>query len=209
MDINQINIADYLEKLASKSPVPGGGGVSALASALAVALSEMVCNLTKGKKKFAYIEDDIVALLAQLEEDRKYFVFLSNEDARVFEPLSKAYSLPSGTKEELRYKEELMEKLLLDAATVPLNIIRKVHSLSDILHYLSENSSKLAISDVGVSAYMFITGLKAAVLNVYINTKYMKDKTVAAELMKEAKSLSDEAVEKYDKIYEKVLGELI
>lgn len=42
---------DFTEILASKAPVPGGGGAAALVGALGIALCSMVGNLTVGRKK--------------------------------------------------------------------------------------------------------------------------------------------------------------
>ena len=49
-----MNLADktcneFVKELASKSPVPGGGGAAALGGAIGVALS-MVCNQPQGRK---------------------------------------------------------------------------------------------------------------------------------------------------------------
>ena len=67
------NIEEYIKELASKTPVPGGGGASAVAGALSAALSSMVCNLTIGKKSFAAVEEDIKNILSE-QRDRKSVV---------------------------------------------------------------------------------------------------------------------------------------
>ena len=90
----------YLEALSSKAPVPGGGGASAVCGALGVALGEMVGNLTVGKKKYAQWEPEVKECLLRLEAARGQFMELSDEDARVFEPLSKAYGIKAETEEE-------------------------------------------------------------------------------------------------------------
>ena len=80
----------FLSDLASKAPTPGGGGASAYCGALAAALSEMVGNLTVGKKKYADVDTDVVAHLAALEEARTRLVQLVDEDAEAFKPLAAA-----------------------------------------------------------------------------------------------------------------------
>ena len=60
----------FLDALASKAPVPGGGGASALVGALGAALCTMVGNYTVGKKKYAQVEEDVKALMAKAEDLR-------------------------------------------------------------------------------------------------------------------------------------------
>ena len=65
MAMAEKNCSYFLEALASKAPVPGGGGGGAMGGAIGMALSNMVGNLTVGKKKFAEVEDEIRTLLEQ------------------------------------------------------------------------------------------------------------------------------------------------
>ena len=58
---------EFLTQLSTKQPVPGGGGASALCGALGVALGSMVCNLTRCKKKYAAVEEDILRILKEGE----------------------------------------------------------------------------------------------------------------------------------------------
>ena len=96
---------DFLEVLSSAAPVPGGGGASAAVGAFASALGMMVANLTVGKKKYADVEEEIKEVRGQLKHLQDKLVELTDEDAKAFEPLSRAYGLPKDTKEQKAEKE--------------------------------------------------------------------------------------------------------
>ena len=201
-------IKEFLQTLSSKAPVPGGGGASALAGAQGNALGQMVANLTVGKKKYAQYEEEMKALLARMEELQSQFVGLADRDEEVFAPLARCYSLPSATEEEKAYKEKVMEERLLDASCVPLEIMEKSVEMLDILDVLAEKGSRLAVSDVGVGVQFIWTALLGAVMNVYINTKSMKNREKAEEINGRAEQLTADGTARADAIYEKVLGQL-
>ena len=113
----------WLETLASKAPVPGGGGASALGGSVAAALGQMVSNLTIGKKKYADVEEEVQELIGKLQALQNDFLDLADQDARVFAPLAAAYSLPASTEEEKQVKARSMEENLLAASLVPLQMM--------------------------------------------------------------------------------------
>lgn len=201
-------IQEYLDVLSSKAPVPGGGGASALAGALGGALGMMVANLTIGKKKYADVEENMKQYLEELQGIRDDFIRLADEDAIVFAPLSAAYSLPSATEEEKAYKDEVMEKNLLAASLVPIRIMEKTRRTLEILEALVAKGSRLAVSDVGVAAAFVRAALLGAVMNVYINTKSMKNREKAEELNQYAERMIAEGSAHADAIYEQVLASL-
>ena len=201
-------IEGFLEVLSSKEPVPGGGGASALAGALGNALGQMVANLTIGKKKYADVEAEIKELLGRMQKLQAAFVTLADRDAQVFAPLAQCYSLPSLTEEEKAYKEKVMEERLLDASFVPLEIMEHAVAMLGILEILGDKGSRLAISDVGVGVQFIRASLLGAVMNVYINTKSMKNREKAEELNARAGQLIEEGTAWADRIYAKVLDQL-
>ena len=105
---------EFVEVLATKAPVPGGGGASALTGAIGTALGNMVGSLTVGKKKYADVEEDIIALQEKSDALQEELLNLVEKDAEVFEPLSKAYGLPKDTPEQQAEKDAVMEKCLND-----------------------------------------------------------------------------------------------
>ena len=206
--IESMRIQEFLDVLSSKEPVPGGGGASALAGALGNALGQMVANLTIGKKKYALVEDEIKELAERMKGIQGQFSALADQDARVFAPLAKCYSLPSGTEEEKAYKAEVMEARLLDASLVPMEIMEKASEMLEIMDILADKGSRMAVSDVGVGVQFIRTALLGAVMNVYINTKSMKNREKAEEMNEKAERLIKEGTEAADRIYQKVLEQL-
>lgn len=206
--IGSMTIQEFLDVLSSKEPVPGGGGASALAGALGNALGQMVSNLTIGKKKYALVEDEIKELAERMKGIQGQFTQLADQDAKVFAPLAKCYSLPSDTEEEKAYKAEVMEARLLDASLVPMEIMEKAAEMLEIMDILADKGSRMAVSDVGVGVQFIRTALLGAVMNVYINTKSMKNREKAEEMNEKAERLIREGTEAADRIYQKVLGQL-
>ena len=199
---------DWFEALSSSAPVPGGGGASALAGAGGAALCMMVANLTVGKKKYAMHEELMKELLKRLETLRDEMLGLIEEDARGFAPLAAAYSLPSSTDEEKAEKEKIMAQALLKACEVPIMIMEKGAEILEIAEELAEKGSVMAVSDVGVAVQFIRTAVLGASMNVYINTKSMKDRKTAEELNAKADSLNKKASETADAVFAKIEGEL-
>lgn len=201
----EMKTTEFLEELSSKAPVPGGGGASAAVGAFGAALGMMVANLTVGKKKYAAVEEEILAALEELGKLRDRLVALTDRDAQAFEPLSRAYGLPKNTEEEKATREKVMESALYDASVAPLEIMETVLASMDLLEVLGEKGSRLALSDVGVGILFAQAALEGASLNVFINTRLMKDRGRAEELNGRADRMIAEGREKKERIYSQVL----
>ena len=208
MGFSTVPCNEFVEVLASKAPVPGGGGASALVGAIGTALGNMVGSLTVGKKKYADVEEEMYALKAKCDTLQKELLALVEKDAEVFEPLSKAYGMPRNTEEEKAEKARVMEIVLKDACSVPMEIMEKCCEAIELIQEFAAKGSTLAISDAGVGAAFCKAALEGASLNVYINTKSMKNREYAEELNAKA----DAMLAKYPKmaveIFESVLGRL-
>lgn len=143
---------EFVEVLASKAPVPGGGGASALVGAVGTALGNMVGSLTVGKKKYADVEEEMYALKEKATALQNDFLRLIERDAEVFEPLAKAYGMPRETEEEKAEKARVMAIVLKDACSVPMEIMEKCCEALDLIVEFAAKGSALAISDAGVGA---------------------------------------------------------
>lgn len=203
--VEEMKIGSFVEALSSKAPIPGGGGASALAGALGSALGQMVGNLTVGKKKYAAVEEEVRARMEELSRLSGEFLRLADRDEEVFKPLAEAYGLPKETKEEREYKDAVMEERLLAATMVPLEIMERAVQTMEILEILAEKGSVMAVSDVGVGIQFARTALLGGVMNVYINTKSMKDRQKAEELNGRAGELTAKGIKLADQVYGRVL----
>ena len=192
---------DFIEVLASKAAVPGGGGAAALTG---IALGNMVGSLPVGKKTYADVEDEIIECKKEADEIAKEFLELMDKDAEAFEPLSRAYGLPKSTPEEIAEKEEIMENALNVACGVPIEIMKTCARGIDLVEVFAAKGSRIALSDAGVGATLLKSAMQGASLNVYINTKSMKDRKRAEELNQLADSLREEYEAKAARIFAEV-----
>lgn len=172
---------DFIGAVAAAQPVPGGGGAAAFGGALGVALTNMLANYTIGKKKYADVEPEVKALLAQGMEIQEKLLGLVAKDGQVFAPLSAAYGLPTGTEEEKAYKKEVLNRESKNACSVPYEIAALAVAGLEISSRLAEIGSRLVISDVGCGAVFLRAALEAAWLNVVINLGGITEEDWAAE----------------------------
>lgn len=201
-------LGQWVDTLASKAPVPGGGGASALGGALGAALGQMVANLTVGKKRYEDVEEEMQQSLFALNILQMELMALADKDAEVFAPLAAAYGLPKETEEQRAEKERIMEENLLAASLVPIQMMEKTSAVLDVLELLEEKGSRMAVSDVGVAVQFARAALNGAVMNVYINTKSMKNREKAEELNVKAGKMIEKGTKQADQIYGKVLARL-
>lgn len=200
-DYMRIPCAAFADILASKEATPGGGGASAFVGALGTALGAMVGNLTLGKAKYADVQDDIEDMLLRAGNLRLRLQGLVIEDAVSFAPLAKAYGLPADTEAERCAKAETLEAALKAACDIPLGIMRACCEAIDLNAGFMEKGSKLAISDAGAGALFARAALIGASLNIFMNTKLMKDREYAAKMDAGAESMIAEYGRKADEVY--------
>ena len=208
MEPTNLSCEAFLEALASSSPAPGGGGAAALVGAAGAALGNMVGSLTVGKKKYAAVEADILALNARADALRKRLEGLVQADADAFAPLAAAYKLPKETPEQQAHKAAVLEAALDGACAVPLEIMSACCEGIALAEEYAAKGSVLAVSDAGCAALFCKAALQAAGLNVSINTQLMADKAHADALNAQADAMLAEFVPKADEIYEKLAHSL-
>lgn len=197
---------EFIDELSSGSPVPGGGGACAAVGALAAALGMMVANLTVGKKRYADVEDEMQECLSRLKELRDRLITLTDQDAEAFEPLSRAYGLPRETEEDRIRRERVMESALYEASIVPLRIMETIRETMQYLENLGARGSRIAVSDAGVGILFAQAALEGASMNVFINTKLMKDRARAEELNQKADNMIEEGRRQKERVCKEVFA---
>jgi methenyltetrahydrofolate cyclohydrolase len=170
-----LSVTEFLDELASGSPAPGGGSVSALAASLGAALTSMVCRLTIGKKKYAEVQIEMEKVLNQSEELRAKFSAMIDEDTMAFNKVMAAYGLPNETEEQKSIRKTEIQEAMKAATLVPLKLTGLCIEGLELVKIVAEKGNPGSISDAGVGALMLHAGGEGAALNVNINLGSLND----------------------------------
>ncbi|MGN0328879.1 MAG: cyclodeaminase/cyclohydrolase family protein [Lachnospira sp.] len=206
--MTDMNMKEFLNVLSSSEPVPGGGGASGYVAAVGMSLGNMVLSLTTGKKKYAEYQEEIEESIKKATVLTDRLSECMDKDAQAFKPLSEAYGLPRETEEEKKYRDEVMEKALVVASEAPLAMMEIIVEAMELMDRISIIGSRIAISDAGVGIQMLKAALNGASLNVYINTKLMKNEDVAQDMNTRADELVIRGNELADKVYDEVMDNI-
>ena len=200
MDMTTESCRKFVEVLASDAPAPGGGGASALVGAIGTALGNMVGSLTVGKKKYADVQDEILAMKAKCDALQKELLDQVEADDKGFVPLAKAYGIPKDDPN----RAAILESATVTACAVPMHIMELCCEAIDTIAVFAAKGSRLAVSDAGCGAVICKAALQAASLNVFINTKSLQNREVAEELNSKANSMLNTYCAKADEIFSTV-----
>jgi glutamate formiminotransferase/formiminotetrahydrofolate cyclodeaminase len=184
----------FIDQVASSSPAPGGGSVSAAAGALASALSSMVCRLTVGKKRFKDVQDELKQVLEKAEVIRKQMQEFIVKDAESFDKVMDAFKLPKYTDEEKKRRDQAVQEATKGAIGVPLQVMEKALEALGVIKVVVEKGNPNMISDAGVSSLMARTAAEGAYLNVRINLNSVEDQDFVSTTRQKADNLKQEAL---------------
>ncbi len=200
MDMTLESCRKFVEVLASDAPAPGGGGAAALVAAVGTALGNMVGSLTVGKKKYAAVEEEIIALKHKCDQLQKDLLDQVEMDEINFLPLAKAYGIPKDDPN----RNKIMDEATVVACSTPMKIMELCCEAIECIKVFAEKGSRLAVSDAGCGAVCCKAALQAASLNVFINTKTLKDRAVAEELNAKALGMMAKYCPMADEIFDSV-----
>ena len=200
MDKTYESCRKFVEVLASDAPAPGGGGAAALVGAVGTALGNMMASLTLGKKKYADVQDEIIAVKAKCDALQAELLNQVEADEVNFLPLARAYAIPKDDPD----REKIMAEATVVACATPLRIMELCGEAIGCIAVVAEKGSRLAVSDAGCGAVMCKAAMQAASLNVFTNTKGMKDRSVAEELNRRANDLLEKYCPMADRVFETV-----
>lgn len=197
-------IKDYIEKLSSKEPIPGGGSAAALSGALSSALTAMVFNLTIGKKVYEQYNEEEKALinttLKKIEDCNIELMDFMDKDGEAFLSLMAAFRLPKESQEDKIKRNDKIQLGYENALKVPLNLAKKCIELYEYVLVASKYGNKNVISDAGVAAILLQGAVESAILNVKINLSGIRDEDYKENIESECRKITEEALLKKVKI---------
>jgi len=200
-----LGLNEFLEKTASKDPVPGGGCVAAMSAATAAALTGMVANITIGKKKYVEVEEEMKAIAEKAATLREKLLNDINRDADSFNEVMAAFKLPKETDEEKAVRTNAVQEATKKAAQVPLEVAKEAYGMMEIIEAVVVKGSANAVTDGAVAAMMARTAVLSALYNVKINLSSIKDEAFVADLAQQVKQLEEDVVAKEQAILGKVV----
>ena len=200
MDMTMESCRKFVEVLASNAPAPGGGGAAALVAAIGTALGNMVGSLTVGKKKYADVEEEIIALKAKCDALQKELLDQVEADEINFVPLAKAYGIPKDDPN----RDQIMEEATIIACGAPVKIMDLCGEAMEAIAVFAAKGSRLTVSDAGCAAVCVKAAMQAASLNIFINTKTLKNREVAEEMNAKANGLMAKYCPMADEIFNEV-----
>ena len=182
----------FLKELASDSPAPGGGSVSALSGALGASLLEMVCNLTLGKEKYMQDWPLMKDIAREMSKARSGLLKLIDEDTEAFNKVMASFKMPKDSQEQKDERSRAIQEAYRSAIEVPMRTSRKCLHVIRRAQEVAEKGNVNSITDAGVGAEMACAGLEGATLNVKVNLGSIKDEQYREGIEEQMKDMISE-----------------
>lgn len=202
-------ILAFTDELASNSPAPGGGSISALAGTLGAALTAMVCRLTIGNEKYDNAQNEVKEMLVKADNLIQKLTQYVDEDTEAFNKVMEAYRLPKETDEQKRARSQAIQTAMENAASLPLSVAEACLEVIIMAQRAIIIGNANAASDAAVSGLMAYAGLNGALYNVRINLPSIKDKHFAENAhakVKQIKAQADAAYVELTATADKAIG---
>ncbi len=195
-----LSIKEFLEKTASGSPVPGGGSIAALSAAIAAGLSEMVANLTIGKKGYEATEKQMKVIKKAAAAYRNKLIKDIDRDSDAYNDVLAAFRLPKSYELEENFRKQAIQDAFKKASLVPLDVAKNAFKIIELADGVVKHGNKNAVTDGAVAVMMARTAVLSALYNVKINLASIKDMDFVKRIRKEVANLESEIKNKERKI---------
>lgn len=190
MAISDEKLGDFLDRLAGRVPVPGGGTTAALHAAMGAALLGMVARYTTGEK-YAEHQETIGRIITEVDELRGIALRLADADADAFTAVTEAYGLPRSTDAEKAARSSIIAQALVGAAWPPAQVISIAGMVVDLAQALVTIGNRNVISDVAAAAESARAAAATARVNVEINLAGITDEQASLEMIAETGKADD------------------
>jgi formiminotetrahydrofolate cyclodeaminase len=196
--LKDLTLSEYLTKTASGEATPGGGSIAALCAAAAAGLTEMVANLTIGKKGYQSVETEMKDIAEAVSDYREKLIRAIDEDPQAYNQVMTAFKLPKGTEAEIKRRNQAIQDGLKNAALVPMRVAEDAFQIIGIAEKAISRGNKNAITDGLVAVMTARTAVLAALYNVKINLDSITD-SVFVDTLSQKTSLLEKQVKEREK----------
>ena len=206
--MKNMTVEQFAMQTASNEPVPGGGSISALAGALAAALTEMVAGLTIGKKGYEASEEVMQHAQTLTTRFQKEFIALIDKDSEAYDEVFACFKLPKAADEEKAVRSAAIQEATRHAALIPMEVARKALEVMPVIADIARLGNRNAITDACVAMMAARSAVLGALLNVRINLGVLKDKEFVLGLQAEADRIEQTACRKEKELLDAVNQDL-
>jgi formiminotetrahydrofolate cyclodeaminase len=200
--IGSETISNYLERLATREPTPGGGAAGALHAAQGAALLSMAALFTTGEK-YAEHEDRARLIASRADEIISASLRTADDDEAAFAAVIAAYRRPSGSEAERSTRSDAIQEAVLGASAPPQALIRLATEVIELSDELANFSNPNVISDVGAAAEAARAAVATALITLHINIAAIKDPGTQDDLRAEAER-AERAIERAQTVSRRV-----
>lgn len=194
MELANLTVKGFLEITAGSDPVPGGGSISALNGAIAAALSEMVANLTIGRKKYVDVDALMQELAPKFKALQTKMIADIDRDSEAYNRVFAAFKLPKETDEEKAVRRDAIQRETKFAAQVPMEVARAVAEILPSIAEVAHKGNQNAVTDATVAMMCARNAVLGALLNVRINLTSINDQDFVKQMADEANLLEQKAI---------------
>ncbi|OQX02659.1 MAG: methenyltetrahydrofolate cyclohydrolase [Desulfobacteraceae bacterium IS3] len=187
--LSELSIKAFLDKTASGSAVPGGGSMSAFLGAAAAALTEMVANLTIGKKGFDEVQEEMKNISASASELRAKLTSAIDKDSEAFEQVMAAFRLPKNSASEKEKRNSAIQEALKNAASVPMEVAEDAFEIMLLAQKTVTKGNKNAATDGLVGVIAARSAVLGSLCNVKTNLASIQDEAFAEKLSEQVRHL--------------------
>ncbi|MCQ2009140.1 MAG: cyclodeaminase/cyclohydrolase family protein [Sporolactobacillus sp.] len=207
MKVFDQKISQFIESASSSAPTPGGGSIAALCAALGASMGSMVANLSTGPK-FAHVQTRMHEMAADLQKVIDGFEYFAQQDMDSFNRFMIALRLPKETADERRERTTQLQNAAVQAADVPLQLMKSCRDVMSILENASDQFNKNVISDLGVAVISLDAAIQSAWLTVKINLATIKNEAVKQDYQEQGKKLLSDSQKLKQKVMDTVLAKI-
>jgi formiminotetrahydrofolate cyclodeaminase len=202
MKLVELLTREFVEKVASEAPAPGGGSVSALAGALAAALCAMVARLTLGKEKYRDTWREMEQVRGSADALMRRLLELVDEDTAAYNQVLSAFKLPRDSEARRTARQAAIQSATKKATAVPMETLRSVTGLLSMAEAAVEKGNPNCLSDAGVAAHLIRAAASGAAYNVRINLSALDDQELSARMKLETAELLSRVMSAVAKLQE-------
>jgi formiminotetrahydrofolate cyclodeaminase len=201
---SELSLKNFIEKLSSPDPTPGGGSASAFVAAFGFSLVSMVLGIASKKNN----TQEVLDLIEKAKEYVSKAENLADKDTEAFNKVMDAFKLPKNSEEEKNYRRSKVQESLKEASTIPLELMSLILDGSYVASKALGFCPDSAISDLFTALNFFDAAMEGAYANVLINLKSIKDDAFVKDSYEKTKNIKEKFSSFSSDLKEKILSKL-